>query len=54
MHMLIIGSAWMPDENGLSNKIPVAESGNFERMQATIAYYAANSIRCEFTVTITE
>ena len=54
-NMTITGFAWMPsDVDGLADKIPVGESGPINRMLKTLAYYAENSIRCEFSIITTE
>jgi hypothetical protein len=56
MFMTIKGIAFMvgDNEDGTSDKIHVGESGPMEHMVKTLQYYADNSIRCEFTITITE
>lgn len=54
-HMTITGFAWMPsDIDGLADKVPVGESGPMDRMLKTLAYYAANALRCEFTISTTD
>lgn len=51
-YMSITGTAYMETSEDVFEWVPVGESGKFEAMQKTLAYYAENAKECDFKIMV--